>query len=57
MKYLEGFLWAQLGSNLDMPFRKCPGDIFRHGLDCGGGSRPVGSTKALSIQHKNRVHY
>ena len=39
--------WTQLGSNLDNPLRKCPVDIFRVGLDCRGGSRPVGYSKAL----------
>ena len=39
--------WAQLGSNLDLPLRKAPGELFRQGLDCRGGSRPDGSTEAL----------
>ena len=49
--------WAQLGSNLDPLLKNAPGEHFKRGFDCGGGSRPGGSTKALSIQQKNREHY
>jgi hypothetical protein len=38
-------LWAQLGSNLDPPCRKAPGELFRQGLDCRGGSSTVGNTE------------
>jgi len=46
------FKWAQLGSNLANPLRKGPGDLFRVGLDCGGGSSPGGSTDALLLPIK-----
>jgi len=39
--------WAQLGSNLDSPFRIGPVDQFRRGLDCGGGSNLDGATEAM----------